>query len=202
MRSSQLTRPLSLPHRPKGVLTPRTRLGVLATVGDVLIAAALGLTGAALAGCELATPFTGDGYRSGTGVTLPSAGDEVAVGVTHAVLDGNRREAFDEATRNVIASLPGLDGYIGHSVRARVLGNEVWTMTVWRDAEALDAFVRSPAHRAAMASGLPAVKRAQFMRLTWPTATAPPSWDEILVRLLDVRFVEYRSPVSSPDERP
>lgn len=53
-----------------------------------------------------------------------------------------------------------------------------------------------------MASGLTAVKRAQFMRLVWPTATAPPPWDEVLRRLRDVEVVEYRSAEPDRADRP
>jgi heme-degrading monooxygenase HmoA len=158
----------------------------------LLVAGKALLSALGLAGCQLATPFTGIGYDRSSGVTLPGAGDTVVVGVTHAVLDASNRAAFDDYTRRVIRCLPGNDGYIGSSVRSRVFGHEVWTMTVWRDEAALEAFVRSDMHNAAMREGLSGVARAQFMRLAWPTDAVPPRWDEILKRLEDVAFVDYR----------
>lgn len=147
-----------------------------------------------LSGCQLATPFSGPGYDPERGVTLADAGDTVTIGITNAIARPFKRAAFDDYTRRVIKSLPKNDGYVGHSVRSRILGNEVWTMTMWRDEDALNAFVRSDMHRAAMREGLSGVRRAKFLRMPWPRASLPPTWDEILARLESVAFVEYGEP--------
>ena len=151
------------------------------------LAASVGFSG----GCQLATPFKGTGYSRDEGVTLAGVGDTVCVAITHALLDGDNRSAFDDHTRRVIQSLPTQDGYIGHSVRTRLLGHEVWTMTVWRDEEAMQAFVDSPVHRTAIREGMSAVRSAQFLRLDWPTASVPPSWNEIQQRLQSVETIDY-----------
>lgn len=154
------------------------------------VAAACGL-----AGCQMATPFSGPGYSGGSGgsgVIGAAAGERVVVGVTHAVLDGRKRSVFDEHTRRVVRSLPEHDGYLGHSIRTRVFGHEVWTMTVWRDGAALDAFVRSPVHQEAIRRGMPAVIAAQFMRLEWPATSPPPSWTAIQERLRTTAVHEYK----------
>lgn len=144
-----------------------------------------------LASCGAARPFRGPGYSKSEGVTLPGAGPTVWVGITNAQVDSGTRGVFDDFTRQTIESLPSNDGYIGHSVRARVLGNEVWTMTIWRDEASLDAFVSSPTHRAAMRKGLPPVIRAKFLRFEHPTSEVPPTWDDMLKRLEAVEFKEY-----------
>jgi heme-degrading monooxygenase HmoA len=41
-------------------------------------------------------------------------------------------------------------GLLGHAVRFEIFGNKAWTMTAWKDEASLTAFVRSPAHRAAV----------------------------------------------------
>lgn len=147
-----------------------------------------------LSGCQLATPFRGPGYSSREGVTLPGAHVTVWVGITNAQVDGRTRGVFDEYTRKVVRSLPEHDGFIGHSLRSRVLGNEVWTMTVWRDEAALDAFVSSPSHRSAMREGLAPVIRARFLRFELAASAVPPAWSEVLGRLEGVEFTNYAPP--------
>ncbi len=175
------------------------RLRVSAALLAVLGAAA-GLF--ALSSCEMSTRFAGAGYTKGKGVTLPGVGDTVVVGVTHAVLDPDNRRAFDEHTRRVVRSLPELDGYIGHSLRTRVLGHEVWTMTVWKDDASLNAFVRASTHRTAIREGLSGVRQAQFLRMEIPVDQVPPTWDDILERLKGVPVVDYAARAASAAPRP
>lgn len=144
-----------------------------------------------LTGCRLATPFAGTGYSSEGGVTLPDARDTAWIAITHAELIADKRAKFDEYTDLVVSSLPDNDGYIGHSIRARILGNKVWTLTVWRDEAALNAFVRSPKHRKAMRLGLSGVARAQFLRMELPLDAVPPSWKKIDNLLQKTEFVDY-----------
>lgn len=168
-------------------LTPRSwtlRLGLALAVGLTLLPACARL--------ELATPFRGPGYAKGQGVTLPHAGDTVVVALTNATLDPDTRRIFDHHTKLVIQSLPGNDGYIGHSVRSRVFGNEVWTVTVWRDQVSAEAFVRSPVHLEAIRAGMIAVKTARFHQFTLPANQVPPPWADIKARLAKVEPIRYR----------
>ena len=130
----------------------------------------------------MATPYSGSAQASD--------GGPVFVAVTNAVLDPAKRRAFDEHTRRVVASLGSHEGYLGHSVRGRLLGHEVWTMTVWRDEESLDAFVGSPVHRTAIREGLAGVRTAKFLRFEW-SEQRPPSWAEIERRLATVEPIDY-----------
>jgi heme-degrading monooxygenase HmoA len=144
-------------------------------------------------GCQVATPFAGPGYTSADGVQLPGVGASVVVAVTQAKLDSARRAEFDRHTRLIVEDLPHQPGYIGHSRRTRLLGHEVWTLTVWRDDASLDAFVRGPVHREAIRLGMRAVTQAKFLRMDWPTAEAPPSWSVVLQRLEAVEPQHYPS---------
>lgn len=170
-------------------LKTRRRKLALISGGLVCIASAVGLQ--SLAGCAIASPFRGPGYERGRGVTMPGTGETVTVGITHAVLDGKTRAAFDDYTNRTIASLPKNDGFIGHSARTRLFGNEVWTMTAWRNEAALEAFSVSPTHLAAIREGLSAVNQAQFLRMQVPKDQVPPSWDDVLARLKDVPVIDY-----------
>ncbi|XVJ58155.1 MAG: hypothetical protein HEQ23_01655 [Tepidisphaera sp.] len=162
------------------------------------ITLAVGLAASAVAlltlpSCEVATPFRGPGYARPDGVILPGAGPTVWVAVTYAVLDNSSRGTFDDYSRKVVESLPQNDGYIGHSVRAKLLGNKMWTMTVWRDEPALNSFVRSPLHREAVRKGLGGVLRGKFLRFEHPTDSAPPSWDDVLAQMQTIEYIEYGS---------
>lgn len=151
-----------------------------------MIAALFGLLS-----CEVSTPFRGPGYSRGRGVTLVDAGPEVVVALTHATLDGRTRGLFDLSTQKVLDSIVESPGLIGYSVRTRVLGNEVWTMTVWRDEAALDAFAGSAAHREAIRMGMPAVIDAQFHRMMVPASEVPPTWSAVKRVLKEVPTRSY-----------
>lgn len=165
-------------------------------------AAALALGVLGLSGCALASPFAGTGYDEDRGVINPGAGDRVVVVITQAQLGRADRGEFDDHTRRVIRDLPNHEGYIGHSVRTRVLGDEVWTMTVWRDEAAMERFVTSPVHSAAIRAGLPAVRRAKFVRESWPAWAVPPTWGQALRRLDAEAFVEYGPPGGTDGDAP
>lgn len=166
--------------------SPSRRFRYALTAAAASIAAVLGL-----GSCTLSTPFAGEGYSRKRGVTLPDAGESVVVAVTHALLDGSNRRDFDAHSRLVVASLPQHQGYIGHSVRTSIFGNEVWTMTVWRDQHSLDEFMRSPVHTEAIKRGLSAVLRGQFERFDWPREQVPPSWQDVDQHLASIPFIDY-----------
>lgn len=172
---------------------------------SVIILSALGALASlflgGVSGCAFASSFRGESRlreiaregRAGLGVHggAGSKAASVTVGLTNAVLDGKTRAVFDDYTRRVIKSLPDQPGYVGHSVRSRPFGNEVWTMTVWRDESALDAFVASDIHRTAIRQGLGAVKSARFARFEWPADRGPPTWAEALRVLEQAEVVDY-----------
>jgi heme-degrading monooxygenase HmoA len=134
----------------------------------------------AVTGCTLAKPFSGPGYERGKGVTLPGAGETVVVGLTYAKLDPATRGPFDDNRVRVVEDLARNAGFIGYSIRTRVFGNEVWTMTVWQSHGALDAFVESQAHQRGVREGMPAVTAARFARIELPRREIPLSWDRAL----------------------
>ena len=102
----------------------------------------------------------------------------VAVALTHAVLhdDPQLRSQFGVMGRNVLYSLESQPGLIGYKTRRRTSGKEVWTMTVWASEDALEKFVRSDVHQAAIRYGLSAVKFGEFARTIMPRSEVPFSW--------------------------
>lgn len=144
-----------------------------------------------LTSCQLATPFKGPGYDRAAGVVLEGVGDRVHVAITNATVDRATRAPFDDYTRRVIAALPVQEGIVGYSVRSAILGNEVWTMTIWRDVDAMEVFVMSDIHQQAIREGMVAVKTARFLQFDWPTNQVPPPWSEVLRRLESVPLRTY-----------
>lgn len=136
------------------------------------------------AGCELAEPFQGPGFDDETGVvTLDDVGDTVIVAVTNASVSDE--EGFGAHVDAIKESLDDLDGYVGRSLRSRLFSNEVWTMTVWRDEDALAAFIVSDAHAKAMEDAGNVVDGARVTHFTAKTSDIPISWDDALVKLDD-----------------
>ena len=143
--------------------------------GIGLIASTLALLG----GCTISTPFQGPGYDRSVGVTEIDDRQTVVVALTHAVVGDSRRN-FDRGVEGVVDSLESQPGLIGYSLRRELLGNEAWTLTVWRDEASLDAFVRSPAHRQAIQNGMGDITTASFRRIELPAAKIPIDWESAL----------------------
>ncbi len=125
--------------------------------------------------CEVSTP-----YRR---TVLAPESAEVVVGLTSATLDRGKRGGFDRYTRQVVDAIEDSPGLLGFSVRRELLGDKVWTMSVWSSEAHLDAFVRSPMHQAAIRNGMPAVLRAQFHRVRRAANLPPLTWAEVKAML-------------------
>lgn len=154
---------------------------------------------AVLASCaEVSTPFRGPGYDASSRTLMPidsaeADGDRTYIlALTNATLDRSRRGIFDDYTRKLEKALPDTPGLVGFSIRARLLGSEVWTMTLWTSDEAADDFVGSPLHRKAIKEAMPAVLTSRFYRGPW-TSTKPPTWAEAKALLESAPVNNYRS---------
>ena len=122
--------------------------------------------------CEISTPFSGPGYERGRGVA-PDVGDTVILALTHAVLDPKKRKPFDRYIGQVADGIEEHSGLVGFSMGKQLFGDEVWTVSVWSDREALSGFVRSDLHRAAMDAGRPAVRAIRTCSLESSPALLP-----------------------------
>ena len=130
-----------------------------------------------LGGCALSTPFT-------RGVVVADTA-EVVVAVTYAKYRPDEADEFWRLTKAVQATLPQQSGLVGYRLRRQIFGNEAWTMTVWTDAQALEAFVASPTHRVAMRATGRLLEDAKFVRLTVRGSDLPLAWDKALVALAE-----------------
>lgn len=132
-----------------------------------------------LAGCAIATPFR-------TSETASSeAGETAIVAITQAELgdDAQLRRAFWRNVDRVEASLARQPGFLGVSMRRRLLGDVAWTMTAWADEESLNAFVASAVHQRAIAEAFGGLAEAQFVRFEVARTDLPVDWSTALERL-------------------
>jgi hypothetical protein len=74
-------------------------------------------------------------------------------------------------------------GALGVSLIAHPLRGEFWTLSGWTDRRALDGFVRSPEHRAAMRALGPAMADATFVFWPHDAAAQPPTWTDAMARV-------------------
>ncbi len=170
----------------------------------VLGAAVAALVGAwlvlALPGCAVATPMkTTSAWRD-----LPREGADLTLALTFAELDPRTRAPFDQGTARMFEQLSNVDGLLAYSRRKRLFGDEVWTLTVWRDDAAHDAFVASPLHREARKAGRVALVRTKFAIVSWPRAAGLPVWSDALSVLDGVSPTVHgssREPVPASDGR-
>ncbi len=144
-----------------------------------------------LPACEMRTSFRGPGYDRAKGVTLPDAPQRVVVALTYATLDRATRGPFDSHSVGIVKRMDEHPGLIGYSVRVQFFGDEIWTMSVWRDHESVDAFVASRIHQDAIDNGMPAVRVAKFHRFEVPAESIPPSWAEIERILAELPAKDY-----------
>ncbi len=131
----------------------------------------------------LSKPFAWPGLDARQSRLIGSANPSVILAITHAELIGAHRAAFDRGADQVLAMLPAQPGLVGYSVRSRLIGHEVWTATIWVDEAAMNAFVRSPAHLAAVRQGAVALKNVQYHRVEIPVSELPLTWTRVLTEL-------------------
>ena len=85
-------------------------------------------------------------------------------------------------TARVARQLEQAPGLITYSFYARPLTGRFWTLSVWEDEGALQAFVSAPPHAAVMRVLVPHMGPTRFVRWTATGAQLPPSWEEAFRR--------------------
>jgi hypothetical protein len=86
-------------------------------------------------------------------------------------------------SRSVRRQLLGTDGVLGFSMLAEPVRKNYATLSVWRDAAALEAFSVTQPHQQLMKELAPAMGPTKFVRWTISGADGVPSWSEALRRL-------------------
>ena len=130
-----------------------------------------------LSACSVATPFR----KVPAGIGQAEEGTTVVV-ITEAILGGSseQRSGFWTGVRSVQAVLPSQPGLIGYSLRQELLGNRVWTMTVWQSEVDVRRFADTATHRQAMQSGAEALINLRFARIQRGQRMPALTWEEAM----------------------
>jgi heme-degrading monooxygenase HmoA len=128
-----------------------------------------------LGACTVSMP-----YRSVERGATGSPDDKLLVSVTHATLDPDKRAPFDRHTMLVNSAMLAQPGLVAYSLRRELLGNDVWTLTIWRDEASRTNFFMSEQHQQAMASGSGAIETMRYRRMEIRRSELPFSWDRAL----------------------
>src|SRR5215472_11417311 len=83
-------------------------------------------------------------------------------------------------TARIRRQLRASPGVIGYSMRARLEALRFWTLSVWEDEAALQAFVMALPHAAVMKTLAPHMGATRFARWTVKGSGLPLLWDDAL----------------------
>jgi heme-degrading monooxygenase HmoA len=84
--------------------------------------------------------------------------------------------------RRIRRQLRASSGFIGHSLRAQFAARRFWTLSVWEDEAALQAFGTAPPHAAVMKALAPHMDAKRFTRRIVESSELPLRWDNALKR--------------------
>lgn len=90
---------------------------------------------------------------------------------------------FFAYTRQVVTQLETADGLLGYSLLARPLSKRFWTLSVWKNEDALRAFVQHLPHVRITNALAPHMDKTRFVRWTVKGSDLPLRWDDALQRL-------------------
>jgi hypothetical protein len=90
---------------------------------------------------------------------------------------------FFRAVSSIRKQLGDAEGLVGYTLRARPLGRDYWTLSVWADGAALEAFMRTPPHVQLMSSLKPLMGPTKFVQWEITTSDGRPGWADALDRL-------------------
>ncbi len=90
--------------------------------------------------------------------------------------------SFLVQTIRITRQLERSPGLIGYSLNAHPLTARFWTLSVWENESALQAFVNAAPHVETMRTLIPRMGPTRFVRWTVLGAHLPVRWDEALRR--------------------
>jgi hypothetical protein len=88
-----------------------------------------------------------------------------------------RIPSFIRATMRIRRQLAAAEGLVGYSLDAHVLSKTFWTLSAWRDQQALDGFARGEPHRSLVSAIRPHMNPTTFVTWTTKGSELPVSWE-------------------------
>jgi hypothetical protein len=88
-----------------------------------------------------------------------------------------RIPSFMRATWRIRRQLATAGGLMGYSLDAKLLTKTFWTLSAWRDQEALDSFAQAEPHRGLIAAIRPHMKPTTFVTWTATGSQIPVQWE-------------------------
>jgi quinol monooxygenase YgiN len=85
-------------------------------------------------------------------------------------------------TVQVMGQLAKAQDLLGYSLLAHLLQKKAWTLSVWKDEAALQAFVQDPPHVQIMTALAPHLSAPDFVRWSVRGSELPLKWDAALTR--------------------
>lgn len=91
-----------------------------------------------------------------------------------------RLPAFLWGTAGVMKQLAAAEGLVAYSLLARPFAKNFWTLSVWENEAALQAFVHHPPHMRLMAALTPHMGKTRFTRWKVKGSAIPLRWEDAL----------------------
>jgi hypothetical protein len=136
----------------------------------IALMASLPLLGA----CTISMPFT---YGPLGNIGVPE--ELLQVSITHATLYPDKRDVFDQQTMVVYREMDKQSGLVAYGIRRELFGNQVWTVSVWRDHESRMKFFMSDVHQRAIYMSQDAIETVRYKRIDVQRRELPLTWDRV-----------------------
>lgn len=127
--------------------------------------------------------FKGPGYDPENGGLQPPLQAEYVASTTVLVLRPEKEEDFVAVAAAMFPALEANPGLVGWSLGGSLKCNTRRTLTVWRDEEAMMAFVLSPEHQAGMSRAYELSERGTVTAWTVAQAEVPVAWADAIARV-------------------
>lgn len=146
-----------------------------------------------LQSCAFSPAFRGPGFNEKENKLNLPPNQKVVLALTNAKLIRAKRSGFDDRSREIFENLKENPGYLGGTVRVEIFGDEVLTMSVWKDRESLEKFVNGRRHLDAMYMTNQAMNVFRSMSIEVYAKEVPHSWEQV-DEILKAKKLEKHKP--------
>lgn len=134
------------------------------------------------AACTMSSPVEGPGFDP-DGTLVSAHEGPFVVAVTHARSAAGQQDAFAAHVDAITAAIALAPGFVGSSLRGHRPGRDNWTLSIWESEEAMDEFVLTGPHLAAMSEAGLVLEEAGFAHFEAEASELPPTWEDALQAL-------------------